>query len=236
MCYSNSLTSKNVDLKKKYKKEVPAEIAEEPLFHAIGFTHPSWRVITQSNEIQVMQWGLIPSWFKQGNPVEIANKTLNARSETIHEKPSFRGAFQRQHCIVPSTGFFEYQTNGKEKKPFFVFPKSDDLFHMAGIYDVYTDPATGSQSYGFSIVTCAANQLMSEIHNTKQRMPVVLPYEQVDQWLAGGSNSGKLLVPADESLLDAHSVNPKILKGPNHNSPAAHEPFDAPNFTQGSLF
>ncbi|CAN0122150.1 unnamed protein product [Chrysoparadoxa australica] len=183
-----------------------------------------------------MQWGLVPSWFKSGNPVEIANKTLNARSETLHEKASFKGVFQRQHCVIPSTGFFEYQTNGKEKKPFFVFPATDDLFHMAGIYDTYTDLDTGGQIHGFSIVTCMANQLMSEIHNTKKRMPVLLPFEEIDHWLNAGDKVSQLMIPAAESLMDAHPVNPKILKSPMHNSAEAHAFFDTPNYTQGSLF
>ncbi|MGJ8661270.1 MAG: SOS response-associated peptidase, partial [Bacteroidota bacterium] len=82
MCYSNSLTSKNVDLSKKYKKEIPSEIADEPLFHASGFSFPEWRIITNKPEISVMSWGLIPYWFSGDNIGDIASKTLNARSET----------------------------------------------------------------------------------------------------------------------------------------------------------
>lgn len=90
MCYSSSLTSKNIDLSKKYKKEIPSQIAEEPLFHASGFTFPEWKVITNDSKIQVMNWGLIPNWFKGQKTADIQSKTLNARSETILEKPSFK--------------------------------------------------------------------------------------------------------------------------------------------------
>lgn len=236
MCYSNSLTSKNVDLKKKYKKKVPPELVEEPLFHASGFIYPHWRVITAAEEIQQMRWGLIPSWFKGNNPLEVASKTLNARSETAHEKPSFRDSLGKRHCIIPSNGFFEYQTNGKEKKPFFIYPKNGELFHMAGIYENAVDLSSGELIGTFSMLTCEANGLMAEIHNTKKRMPVLLEEKDLNSWLMADAGYIDLLRPLGDDFLDAHPINPTILKGPEANSQKVFERYEPLDYQQGSLF
>ena len=236
MCYSNSLTSKNIDLKKKYKKEIPSEIAEAPLFHVSGFVFPEWRVITEAPEIQQMKWGLIPSWFKGSNTVEFASKTLNARSETVYEKPSFKNSIGHRHCVIPSTGFYEYQTNGKEKKPFFVFPKTDELFHIAGIYDIYQDPFSGELVKGFSMLTCEANEMMAEIHNSKKRMPIMLGADKVDDWVNRVNGWESLMKGAPSDWFDAHTVNPKVLKGTEHNTVKAMEKYVPLDYTQGSLF
>lgn len=237
MCYSSSLTSKNIDLSKKYKKVVPSEIAEEPLFHASGFSFPEWRIVTAKPEIEVMTWGLIPHWYNGTSTAEIASKTLNARSETLLEKPSFKHLVGRQHCIIPSTGFFEYQAVGKEKIPYFVYPNTDSLFSMAGIYDVYKNPITGESSRSFSIITCEANQMMSEIHNTKKRQPVMLRNDQIEDWLiAKPSEIGDFLIPSAENVLAAHKINPRILKGDQRNSLSVQKLFVDERGTQGSLF
>ncbi len=237
MCYSNSLTSKNVDLSKKYKRKVPSEIAEEPLFHASGFSFPEWRVITKDPKISVMNWGLIPSWFKGENWSDIASKTLNARSETVTEKASFKHLIGRNHCIIPSTGFFEYQTKGKEKIPYFVHPKQDKLFSMAGIYDEYLDLKTGEKKYTFSILTSAANEFMSDIHNSKKRMPIMLTDDKIEPWLQAKENeiqSFFQLTPNE--LFAAHTINPKLLKSEKHNSPEILLEYITNRFEQGSLF
>lgn len=236
MCYSSSLTSKNIDLKKKYKKEIPSELAEEPLFHVSGFVFPEWRVITDAPEIQTMRWGLIPNWYKGPNHNEMAAMTLNARTETVFEKASFKHLIGRQHCIVPATGFFEYQTKGKEKIPYFVYPKKDDLFSMAGIYDTYVDTASGEIIRSYSILTTEANELMADIHNSKKRMPVMLNSSDYDNWLNKNVNYEQLFLPAPNETIAAHKVDPKILKGPEQNSPKAQEKFERLDYTQGSLF
>ncbi|MEY3200403.1 MAG: putative response-associated peptidase YedK [Bacteroidota bacterium] len=110
MCYSNSSTSKNVDLSKKYVKKIPAGMDETPIYFASGFSFPTWRIVTQEDTLQIMNWGLIPSWFKEQDFKEIASMTLNARIETVEEKASFKNLLHRQECIVPSSGFFEWQT------------------------------------------------------------------------------------------------------------------------------
>ncbi len=237
MCYSSSLTSKNIDLSKKYKKEIPSEIAEEPLFHANGFSFPEWRVITDSPEIQVMNWGLIPSWFKGEKISDIAAKTLNARSETILEKPSFKNLIGRNHCIIPSNGFFEYQKVGKENVPFFVYPAKDTFFSMPGVFDTWQDLKTGKIHRTYSIITCPANEFMSEIHNTKKRSPVMLRDDQLESWLTAKPNGiADLLQPSPNEIFAAHKVNPKIVNGTNHNCPEVLLEYKDPRDLQTSLF
>lgn len=226
-----------MDLSKKYKKEIPSELAEEPLFHVSAFEFPKWRIITASKDIQTMNWGLIPSWFSGTNTAEIASKTINARSETLLEKASFKNLIGRQHCIIPSTGFFEYQHLGKEKIPYFVYPAKDALFSMAGIYDTYKNPFSGEIQQTFSIITCAANEIMSEIHNTKKRMPVCLLDDQLEGWInAKPSEIGAFLIPSKNDLIAARKVNPKIINSAEHNSPAVQALFIDPKGVQGSLF
>ena len=236
MCYSNSLTSKNVDLKKKYKKEVPPELAEEPMFHASGFQFPYWRVITQASHIQEMRWGLIPHWFKGDNPLDIASKTLNARSETAHEKASFKQSFGSKHCIIPSSGFFEYHTEGKKKTPYFIHPADAELFNMAGIYQEAVDVRTGEMIGTFSILTCEANEMMAEIHNIKKRMPVILKDEDVERWLNPDVRVAELLAPSSSKMLTAHPVDGKVIRSSEANTPKVQQPFKEQNFQQGSLF
>ncbi len=237
MCYSSSLTSKNIDLSKKYKKEIPPELAEEPLFHVSAFAFPEWRIITTAPEIQTMNWGLVPAWFSGNNTAEIASKTINARSETLLEKASFKHLIGRQHCVIPSTGFFEYQHVGKEKIPYFVHPAKEALFSMAGIFDIYKNPLSGAVQKTFSIITCEANELMADIHNTKKRMPVMLAQDQIENWLmAKPAEIHSFFTPCPNNWLDARKVNPKIINGEKHNSIEAQMEFMDPRGVQGNLF
>ena len=119
MCYSNSSTSSNETLGKFYQREIVTLPTAEPTFYANGFTFPSWRIITHEPQIKRMQWGLIPGWYRGESPMNIASKTLNARVETLSERASFKRLISTNRCIVPSSGFFEFQHKGKEKIPYF---------------------------------------------------------------------------------------------------------------------
>lgn len=236
MCYSNSSTSTNIQLAERYKKHVPNNLKAGPVFYAQGFTFPNWRIITADAEIQSMNWGLIPSWFKGSDSNEIAAMTLNAKIETAHEKASFKHLIDTKRCIIPSTGFFEWKTIGKEKVPYFIFPSQDTVFSMAGIYDTWVDPTSGSVLNTFSMLTCAANPLMEEIHNTKKRMPVILAQEAEDNWLQGKINSEILELPFPDRFMRAHQINKKVINSKKANVPEIFLPFDNQVYEQGSLF
>jgi putative SOS response-associated peptidase YedK len=236
MCYSNSSTSSNVQLAERYKKKVGSLKESEPVYFANGFTFPNWRVITNEQEIQIMRWGLIPNWFKDTNPNEIAANTLNARIETVHEKASFKHVIDSKRCLVPSTGFFEWKHLGKERIPYFIYPSSEMHFSMAGIYDQWMEPLTGNVIRSFSILTTDANPLMREIHNTKMRMPAILLPELEESWISGDLRSTALQLPFPQELMSAREVSKKILNSPHANQAAAQKAFNNGIGEQGSLF
>ncbi len=235
MCYSNSSTSKNIDLSKKYKKEIPKGFPELTTFYGFGFNFPDWRVVTSDTDLQLMKWGLVPSWFKNADISDIASKTLNARIESVEEKASFRSVFGKNNCIVPSTGFYEWHTIGKVKIPYFVYGKKDEILSMAGIFDAWKDPTTGNELHSFSILTCPANNMMAKIHNSNKRMPVFLSDDQLDSWLKGEIDAHELERPAAEDLLIAHEVDKKLVLQ-HKNTKAVQQKFDNGIYEQGSLF
>ena len=236
MCYSNSSTSTNVQLSERYKKQIPLDLKAGPVFYANGFSFPNWRIITNDYEIQSMRWGLVPSWFSGNDWKEIAALTLNARIETADEKASFRNLIDRQRCIVPSTGFFEWKHVGKEKIPYLIYPSTNEVFSIAGLYDQWIDPVKGALINTFSILTCDANPLMREIHNTKYRMPVLLQRENESEWLEGRLDHEKLKGPAPDSMMKVHEINRKIISSDHANSPEVLQPYDNGIYEQGSLF
>jgi putative SOS response-associated peptidase YedK len=236
MCYSNSSTSTNVQLAERYKKKIPADIQTGPVFFASGFTFPNWRIITSDESIKEMKWGLIPHWFNGEDPKEIAAMTLNSRVETIAEKASFKTLVDRQRCIIPSTGFFEWKAVGKEKVPYFIYPSTDTVFSMAGLWDTWVDPSKGIQINSFSMITCEANPLMRAIHNSKFRMPALLSNEQEHDWLSGKLAHEILQTPLSDAKMKAHEISKKVLQSDHANSPAVFLPFDNGIYEQGSLF
>jgi len=236
MCYSNSSTSSNIQLSERYKKTIPSLLPDSPTFFANAFDFPNWRIITADEEIQFLRWGLVPFWYKSSDWKKFAVNTLNAQLENLEEKPSFKHTLKSQRCIIPSTGFFEYQHNGKEKTPFFIYPKNDVIFNMAGIYDYHLDSATGQKIGTFSIVTCPANEFMAEIHNTKKRMPLLLSNEDAANWLKEEKFSIEGWKSLSNSEFDAHIIDKKIISSPNPNRQEVQKPFVDSSPKQLGLF
>jgi putative SOS response-associated peptidase YedK len=234
MCYSNSSTSTNVSLSKKYGKSVPQEIDQTPVFFASGFAFPMWRIVTKEKDLRLMQWGLIPSWFHEGDPNSIAAKTLNAKIETVTEKASFRSSIGKRNCIIPSS--FEWHTSGKQKEPYFLKPANDSIFSMAGIYDEWADRSTGEIITSFSILTCPANELMEQIHNTKKRMPVLLGDNQVEAWIHGNLDPLSLKTPSPSEWIEPIRIKKSILLSSNPNTPEVQQEISDIQGIQGSLF
>lgn len=126
-------------------------------------------------------WGLIPSWSKDPS---MGARMINARAETVPEKPAFRAAFKRRRCIIPSSGFYEWKQVEKGKEPFFILPADDGLFALAGLWEIWTGP-DGGELQSCTILTTDANDLMTPIHN---RMPLILEEEDWAEWLGSGSD------------------------------------------------
>ncbi|MBX2887880.1 MAG: SOS response-associated peptidase [Ferruginibacter sp.] len=152
----------------------------------VGFAHPQAPIILNSNPkiIQPLEWGLIPFWAKDK---KIQQNTLNARIETLHEKPSFKGVIKNR-CLVIADGFFEWQwldKEGKKKQPYILTLQNNIPFAFAGLYSHWTDKNTGEIISTFTIITTQATGIMAEIHNSKKRMPVILTKGNEDYWLDG---------------------------------------------------
>ena len=170
----------------KSKKEFETNgIKGEPIKGVYnGFSHPKVSSITDENpnSLTDLQWGLIPSWAKSD---DIKKYTLNARVETLDEKPSFKNA---KRCVIFSDGFYEWKwldSKGKRKQKYLIEYPDSMLFGFAGLYDQWVDKKTGEIIKSCSIVTTSAEGIMKEIHNSKLRMPVTLDDNQLSKWLNG---------------------------------------------------
>ena len=226
MCFHNALTVDARRLKNRYRADFAPGTTFQPVYHAAAFAHPAWPVITNTTPatFRLFRWGLVPSWIK--GPAEandIRRLTCNARAETVLVKPSFAQPARRQRCLVPSTGFFEWQAVGKRKIPWFIHGVDTPVFSMAGLWDAWTDPATGSVLHTFTIITTAANAFMAVIHNTKFRMPLILTPETESLWISDTADPRAVAivlqsVPAIP--LQAHTVGPLIgMKNRDTNIP-----------------
>ena len=149
-------------------------------------------------ELTALRWGLIPFWAKDPS---IGNRMINARAETVAEKPAFRAAYRRRRCLVLADGFYEWHKEGTAKTPYFITLASDEPFAFAGLWE-HWQSKDGEQSIdSATLITADANEFMATLHN---RMPVILEPENADRWLAGDN----------EVLSDAIRKGPKLKAYP----------------------
>jgi putative SOS response-associated peptidase YedK len=231
MCFHNKLSKKALEIQNRYKAQFNEPF--EPIYHASGFSHPKWAVITSENTSEINQyyWGLIPFWVKStAQAKELRVSTLNAKSETVFELPSFRSVIGKKRCIVISDGFYEWMDVNKKKYPFHIGMKGGEIFSMAGIYDNWVDKETGEEIKTFSILTCEANPLMAKIHNTKKRMPLILPHEIEMDWLKNGLAKDEIksfFHQFPEEGMEAWSISKRITsRSENPNVPEVFEKYD----------
>lgn len=167
------------------------------------------------NTIDYYTWGLIPAWSKDPN---IGNRMINARAETLAEKPSFRNAFRRRRCLVVADGFFEWKksSDGKNKIPIYIQLESKNPFMFAGLWETW-NPINGPVVHSCTIITTEPNEFMMPIHN---RMPVILSEEYFDTWLeqdeVDPSILKPLLQPYRQGNLIAYPVS-KIVNDPKND-------------------
>lgn len=195
--------------------EIYQDILNEQ-YHVNAFNFPKCPIITNSDEIQVLNWGLVPSWIKtEKDANDIRKLTLNARAETIFEKPSFRESIMKRRCIVPSTGYFEWRHEAGKKTPYYIFLKDEPIFSMAGIYERWVDRSTGEELDTFSIITTDSNPLTGYIHNTKHRMPAILAKADEERWLnpfLPKEDVSNLLMPYEANLMGAYIIQSNFMK------------------------
>lgn len=220
MCGRFALFAPGQDIADRFGVEINFDIAPR---YNIAPTQPVAAVRlddhTGQRELTHFQWGLIPSWAKDP---KIGSRMINARSETVAEKPSFRAAFKRRRCLIPASGFYEWQKLGDRKQPTFVQGKEDQLFGLAGLWEIWHD-SDGGVIESCTILTTQPNELIAPIHN---RMPVIVAPDDYSMWLDPGpqpEDGLHLLRPYDPELMEAYPVTTAV-NNPRNDSPSCIEP------------
>jgi putative SOS response-associated peptidase YedK len=234
MCYRYSVPGPD-QLVKRFSSVFLEEVPFKKVYHASGFDLPKLPIITNDHpdRIQLFTWGLIPFWVRDMKTAEeVRVKTMNARAESIFEKPSFRHAAEKQHCLVLADGFFEWQEFEGKNYPYYIRLRTHEPFAMAGLWDSWKNPGTGEVLQTYTVITTKANPLMEQIHNKKKRMPVILPRDKERFWvdsLLEKKAAEALLVPFEETQMEAFTISRLITsRQRNPNTPEVVAPFSYP--------
>ena len=172
-------------------------------------------------EFACFHWGLIPSWAKDR---AFGYRTINARAETIAEKPAFRAAFRQRRCLIPADGFYEWQTTPAGKQPYLIAMRDRGPFAFAGLWETWLDRTSGESIESCTIIVTEANALLRPIHD---RMPVILNPEDSIDWIDSGqarvASLRALLRPFDPETMTAHPVDRRVGR-PTEDGPYLIEP------------
>lgn len=167
------------------------------------------------SRIELMQWGVIPVWAKGKKGFGFS--TFNARAESLDEKPMWIKLFQSKRCLVPATGFYEWKKEGSTKQPYLIHVKGKAVFAMAGLYDSWTDQATGEVVQTYTIITTTPNSKMKHIHD---RMPVILDREEESMWIDESMSTADLklfLDPYEAKNIEMYEVSSEVGKATNNS-------------------
>jgi putative SOS response-associated peptidase YedK len=189
---------------------------------------PIVRLVDGQRQFTLVRWGLIPPWVKDPRQFSLL---INARGESVNEKPAFRNAMRRRRCLFPADGFYEWKDEGGRKRPFCVRPKNAEPIAFAGLWETWMGP-NGEELETAAIVTTAANRELTPLHD---RMPVVVTPDAFDLWLdcrkVDAMTATALIAPARPGLLDAYEVSPAVNRadndGPQLLEPASAQPAGA---------
>jgi putative SOS response-associated peptidase YedK len=173
-----------------------------------------------ARQFALVRWGLIPPWVKDPRNFTLL---VNARAESVNEKPAFRNAMRRRRCLFPADGFYEWKDEGGRKRPYCVRPKDRQPIAFAGLWETWMGP-NGEEMETAAIITSNANRELAPLH---PRMPVVIPAHAFDMWLdcasADAFIAAALLDPAPEGFFEAHEVSSTVNRAANEG-PALIEP------------
>ena len=223
MCYhvsTDKLSEATLDdiLNSNYTDKLKEKLIHK--YHINGFKFPDVSIFSseEPQSLQEYKWGLIPAWSKGLPESKMRVGTLNARSESIYEKVSYKSSAENgKRILIPVTGIFEWHQfhNGKklEKYPFYIRMKEQNIFFLGGIWEKWLDKEKNELVKSFSLVTTEANDLMAKIHNDGQRMPVIIPYDRAKDWLDPKLPKEEVLalcVPYPSELMVAHTIS-KLL-------------------------
>lgn len=220
-------------------------IVEDRLDKLLGVDFAVWELISRYNvaptqpvlavrenrgrrESVLLRWGFVPSWAKD---IAIGNRMINARSETAHEKPSFRHAFKRRRCLIPTDGFYEWRRSEKGggasgRQPYLITMADEQPFAMGGLWEHWQD-AAGNELETCTILTTAANAMVGELHD---RMPVILDPNDYAAWLDTGGEeiaTARALCKPYPAELMMHRPVSTYVNSPKHEGPACIDPLSA---------
>lgn len=185
---------------------------------------PIVRLDNGERHFALVRWGLLPSWVKDPKTFSLL---INARGESVNEKPAFRNAMKRRRCLFPADGFYEWKEEGKSKRPFFARPTSPGPIAFAGLWETWMGP-NGEELETAALITTPANEALAQIHH---RAPVIVPPGQFEFWLDCKDIDEKLaaglLVPAPEGSMEVYEISPAVNRVAN-DTPALIEPYSAP--------
>lgn len=163
-------------------------------------------------ELAMVRWGLVPSWAKD---LQVGNRMINTRAESIRSRPAFREAFLKRRCLVPADGFYEWRKDGRDRQPWLIRLAGGGLFAFAGLWEVWRDP-DGRSVHSCTIATGPANERVAPLHD---RMPVILAPDDFGRWLeADPDEAAMLLRPCPASWLECYPVSRRV------GSPANDDP------------
>ena len=194
------------DLLVHFDVEEPPEELLPPSWN-VAPTDPVYVVLQREDRrrLRAVRWGLVPSWAKDP---KVGARFINARQETLADKPAFRSAYARRRCLVPADGYYEWQQQDGRKQPWFLFDRGGDPLAMAGLYEVWRAP-DGGRLWTCTVVTTSAADEHGDIHD---RTPLLVPREAWGRWLDPElpDPGDDLLVPGAGGVLDAYEVGPAV--------------------------
>jgi putative SOS response-associated peptidase YedK len=220
MCGRYGLTVDTSKLQERFETtNTPPDL--EPRYNIAPSQELPVIVRNSPNAMVLMQWGLIPSWSKEP---KVSYSTINARAENLLKSSVYKKPFQRQRCLVPASGFYEWQQTSAGKQPYYIHLQDTDVFAFAGLYDIWRDKQ-GHELHSYTIITTKPNDLVAPIHN---RMPAILRRDAENVWLDSDADQDQLLslltpYPADE--MSAYRVSTWV-NSPSNDSPQALEPLE----------
>lgn len=233
MCFTVNINLIKEELESIYCRDFIDHENYRPSYYYHAYSLPEMPVIC-SDRIVLMKWGLIPGWIRDSSSAnEIRVKTFNARAESADSKPSFSDSFRNRRCIIPVNGFYEWQHTSSGKLPWYITSAAGNHLSLGGLWSQWVSDGDGGKVVTFSIITTEANDLMSEIHNTKKRMPLILDDQTIEKWLdpaAVNTEIRSLMVPCSDDSLSAWTIGrlissrnedknrPELIKPCNYNT------------------
>jgi putative SOS response-associated peptidase YedK len=212
MCGRFSITKEAEDIAARFDAQLA--LAFKKVFNGAPGQNLPVLANAEPHVINLYRWGLVPFWAKN---LSIGNRMINARAETITEKPAFRNLIKGKRCLVISDGFYEWKKTAELKQPYRITLKEEELYSYAGLWDIWKAPDE-SIINSFTIITTGANKLIGQIHD---RMPVILHKEDENKWLNKDEDINKivsLLKPFPENLMKMYPVS-TLVNSTYNNSP-----------------